>query len=113
MLPSDHNPTQPTATCSRTGIQTLTVSATGTNLTYSWRRGGTVLINAGYSGQGLDTTLTNSVVADAGSYDVVAVICTRGSDIKSGDGDGKCCSSDHNPTNSSNSDLCQEQEYKH
>jgi hypothetical protein len=40
------------------------------------------------SGQGLDTTLTNSVVADAGSYDVVAVTCTRGSDIKSGDGDG-------------------------
>jgi hypothetical protein len=37
------------------------------------RRGGTVLINTGVvSGQGTSTlTLTNSVVADAGSYDVV------------------------------------------
>jgi hypothetical protein len=41
--------------------------------------GGTVLINAGVvSGQGTSTlTLTNSVVADAGSYDVVSGTCLR------------------------------------
>ena len=66
-------PVAPTATCSGSGTQTISVVATGTNLTYTWRKGGTALTNGGVvSGQGTNTlTLTNATTADAGNYDVV------------------------------------------
>ena len=66
-------PVAPTATCSGSGTQTISVAATGTNVTYTWRKGGTALTNGGIvSGQGTNTlTLTNATTADAGSYDVV------------------------------------------
>jgi hypothetical protein len=66
-------PSSPSSTCSSSGTQTLSVAATGTGLTYSWRKGGVAITNGGvFSGQGTNTlTLTNPVIADAGSYDVV------------------------------------------
>ncbi len=66
-------PTTPTATCSGSGVQTMTVVATGAGITYSWRRGGVALTNGGVvSGQGTATlTLTAPTAAEAGSYDVV------------------------------------------
>ncbi|MFN5371431.1 MAG: PKD domain-containing protein, partial [Bacteroidia bacterium] len=66
-------PTAPTVVCSGAGTQTISVTATGTGLTYSWRKGGIPVVNgAVFSGQGTNTlTLTNPAVADAGSYDVV------------------------------------------
>lgn len=65
-------PTSPAATCSGTGILTMTVTATGSGLTYSWRKGGTPVINGGtISGQGTATlTLTAPAISDSGSYDV-------------------------------------------
>jgi hypothetical protein len=39
---SDHNPNS-TNSDQGTGIQTLTVSTTGTNLTYSWRRRNSII----------------------------------------------------------------------
>jgi hypothetical protein len=66
-------PAAPTATCSGTGTQILSVGATGTSLTYSWRRNGVALTNGGViSGSTTATlTLTNPTTANAGSYDVV------------------------------------------
>ncbi len=66
-------PSTPTATCSGTGIQTLSVTATGSGLSYSWRKGGVAVVNdAVISGQGTATlTLTAATSANAGSYDVV------------------------------------------
>ncbi|SHG74920.1 hypothetical protein SAMN05443549_106116 [Flavobacterium fluvii] len=66
-------PVIPATTCSGTGTQTLSVVATGTGLTYSWRKNGVVVSNGGViNGQGTTTlTLTNPVVTDAGSYNVV------------------------------------------
>jgi hypothetical protein len=66
-------PTVPAATCSGSGTQTISVVATGTNLTYVWRKGGVAVTNGGViSGQGTATlTLTNPATTDAGSYDVV------------------------------------------
>ncbi|MCW5906930.1 MAG: T9SS type A sorting domain-containing protein [Chitinophagales bacterium] len=67
-------PSSPAAICvTNGGTQQLTVSATGTSLTYSWRRNGTpVTNNSVYSGQGTNTlTLTDPDVANAGNYDVV------------------------------------------
>ena len=66
-------PTAPTATCSGTGTQTLSVTATGTDLTYSWRRGGVALTNGTViSGQGTNTlTLTSPTTSYTGSYDVI------------------------------------------
>jgi len=66
-------PVAPLATCSGSGIQTISVTATGSGLTYQWRKGGVAVSNGGViSGQGTTTlTLTNPIVADAGSYDVV------------------------------------------
>ncbi|MBL0102494.1 MAG: HYR domain-containing protein [Bacteroidetes bacterium] len=68
-----NQPTTPAATCSGSGIQTISVTATGTGSTYSWRKAGVTLGNGGaISGQGTSTlTLTNPTLADAGSYDVV------------------------------------------
>ncbi|MBS4043359.1 MAG: HYR domain-containing protein, partial [Chitinophagaceae bacterium] len=66
-------PSTPAATCSGTGTQTMSVVATGTNLTYQWRRNSVNLINGGViSGATTPTlTLTNPTSADEGSYDVV------------------------------------------
>ncbi|WP_366183063.1 gliding motility-associated C-terminal domain-containing protein [Flavobacterium ovatum] len=66
-------PTAPTATCSGSGSQTMTVIATGTGLSYQWRKGGMALSNGGVI-SGATTaslTLTNPTASDAGSYDVV------------------------------------------
>lgn len=66
-------PSTPSATCSGSGVQTLTVVASGSGVTYSWRKGGVALTNSSVvSGQGTATlTLTSPTTADAGSYDVV------------------------------------------
>jgi trimeric autotransporter adhesin len=66
-------PTNPTATCSGNGTQTITVVATGSGLIYTWRKAGVALVNnAVASGQGTSSlTLTNPLSSDAGSYDVV------------------------------------------
>jgi hypothetical protein len=66
-------PTTPIATCSGSGTQTLTVTATGDNLIYQWRKGGVnISNNAIYSGVTSNTlTLTNATSNETGSYDVV------------------------------------------
>jgi hypothetical protein len=66
-------PSVPTAICSGSGTQILSVVATGTGLTYQWRRNATNLNNGGVvSGANSSTlTLTNPATVDAGSYDVV------------------------------------------
>ena len=66
-------PVAPTATCTGSGTQTISVTASGTGLTYSWRRAGIVVTNGGaVSGQGTSIlTLTNPTAADAGNYDVI------------------------------------------
>ncbi|MBF4467599.1 T9SS sorting signal type C domain-containing protein [Flavobacterium sp. LC2016-12] len=66
-------PTAPTATCAGTGTRTISVVATGTVLSYSWRKGSTAVSNTGaISGQGTSTlTFTNPLASDAGNYDVV------------------------------------------
>ena len=65
-------PTVPTATCSGTGTQTLSVTAAGTGLNYSWGKGGVALVNGGViGGQGTATvTLTGPTATNAGNYDV-------------------------------------------
>ena len=64
-------PTAPTATCSGSGTQTITVATNGT--TFSWRQGGAAVSNGGVvSGQGTASLLlTGPTASDAGSYDVV------------------------------------------
>ncbi|MDO9595543.1 MAG: hypothetical protein Q7J19_11170, partial [Lutibacter sp.] len=67
--------TQPLATqtvCSGTNIS-FSVSATGTGLTYQWRKGATNLTNTGnISGANTATlTLTGALTTDAGSYNVI------------------------------------------
>ncbi len=66
---------QPAAVTLCAGVQTgtMTVTATGTGLTYQWRRNGSNLSNsAPYSGVATSTlTITNPAVGDAGSFDVV------------------------------------------
>lgn len=59
--------------CPGNGIQTITVGATGTGLTYNWRKGGVAVVNGGtVSGQGTATlVLTNPTAANEGNYDVV------------------------------------------
>jgi hypothetical protein len=66
-------PTTPAATCAGVGVQTISVSTTGSGLTYFWRKGGVALTNGGVvSGQGTATlVLTGATTAEAGSYDVV------------------------------------------
>ena len=66
-------PTTPTPTCTGIGIQTISITATGQGLIYSWRKEGVAVTNGGViSGQGTSTlTLTNAIATDAGSYDVV------------------------------------------
>ncbi|TDW43217.1 PA14 domain-containing protein, partial [Flavobacterium sp. 270] len=67
-----NQPVAPAATCSGNGTQTITVAATGTNLTYVWKKDGTTITNGGvYSGQGTATlTLTNPTTINQGSYTV-------------------------------------------
>ncbi|HPH91583.1 MAG TPA: hypothetical protein PLZ68_12215 [Ferruginibacter sp.] len=59
--------------CAGNGIQTITVGATGTGLSYNWRKAGAAVVNGGtVSGQGTATlVLTNPTAADEGSYDVL------------------------------------------
>lgn len=66
-------PTSPTITCSGNGIQTLTVIASGSGLTYNWRKSGVAVINNSViSGQGTSSLIfTNPTNTHAGSYDVV------------------------------------------
>ena len=66
-------PVAPAATCAGSGTQTVSVTATGTNLTYSWRKAGVAVTNGVvFSGQGTPTlTLTNPTTSDAGNYDVI------------------------------------------
>ncbi len=66
-------PIAPTTTCSGSGVKTISVTATGSGLIYSWRKGGVAVVNGGVtSGQGTATlTLTGATASEAGSYDVV------------------------------------------
>lgn len=66
-------PSTPTTTCSGVGIQTISVTVTGSGITYSWRKNGVAISNGGVvSGQGTATLiLTGATSANAGSYDVV------------------------------------------
>jgi hypothetical protein len=59
--------------CPGNGVQTITVGASGTGLTYNWRKAGVALVNGGViSGQGTATlVLTNPTAANEGNYDVV------------------------------------------
>ena len=66
-------PVAPAAICSGNGTQTMTITATGTNLSYNWRKGTTAVVNGTViSGQGTPTlTLTSPSSADAGRYNAV------------------------------------------
>ncbi|KDN56606.1 Ig-like domain-containing protein [Flavobacterium seoulense] len=66
-------PSTPTATCSGSGTQTMSVVATGSGLTYQWRKDGINISNGGVVSGATTATLilTNPTTADAGSYDVV------------------------------------------
>jgi len=68
-----NQPKTPAATCSGSGTQTLSVIATGDNLSYQWRKSGVnISNNFTYSGTTTATlTLTNPSTAEAGSYDVI------------------------------------------
>ncbi|MFC5980543.1 PA14 domain-containing protein, partial [Flavobacterium salmonis] len=74
-------PVAPPAVCSGSGTQTISVAATGTGLTYQWRRNSSPLTNGGViSGATTSTlTLTNPTTANAGTYDVVVTgTCSSG-----------------------------------
>jgi len=66
-------PVAPTTTCSGSGVKIISVTALGSGLIYSWRKGGVAVVNGGViSGQGTATlTLTGATTSEAGSYDVV------------------------------------------
>ncbi|MGE5428403.1 MAG: PKD-like domain-containing protein, partial [Methylococcaceae bacterium] len=66
-------PTAPLAACSGSGTRSMSVTATGTNLTYEWRKNNVALTNDGVvSGQGTTSlTLTNPTTGYAGNYNVV------------------------------------------
>ncbi|MCC9072596.1 GEVED domain-containing protein [Flavobacterium sp. F-65] len=76
-------PLVPTATCTGSGTQKITVVATGTGLAYQWRKAGVVLTNGGViSGATTATlTLTDPIGTDAGSYDVVVTAACSSSVI--------------------------------
>jgi len=66
-------PTAPTAVCSGNGVRTISVTATGSSLAYSWRFNGNPITNGGaFSGATTNTlTITNPLAANAGNYSVV------------------------------------------
>jgi hypothetical protein len=66
-------PTTPATTCSGSGTQSMTVVASGTGLTYQWRKDNSNLTNGTIVGGATTATLTltNPTTTDAGSYDVV------------------------------------------
>lgn len=66
-------PLAPAVICSGSGTQTISVSATGSGLSYSWRRNGVAVSNGGvFSGQGTASlTLTNTTAGETGTYDVI------------------------------------------
>ncbi len=68
-------PTAPTDSISKNGSVTLTVKATGTSLTYQWRKDGAAIPGATTS----TFTLTNAQPSDNGSYDcIVSGACNPG-----------------------------------
>jgi hypothetical protein len=73
-LPSiSGQPTTPAATCSGSGTQILTVTATAAGIQYSWTKDNVPVVNGGvYSGQGTATlTLINATANEAGVYRVI------------------------------------------
>jgi hypothetical protein len=66
-------PTIPNATCAGVGSQQLSVTATGTTLSYKWRKNGVVISNNTiYSGATSATlTISKGTTSEAGNYDVV------------------------------------------
>lgn len=66
-------PQTPTSTCSGSGIQTISVTATGTGLNYQWLKGGSPISdNSVISGAtGATLRLTNPNATDAGNYSVL------------------------------------------
>ena len=68
-------PITPASTCSGNGIQTISVTASGSGLKYFWRKNGVDVIDGGVvSGQNTATlALTNATSTNAGNYDVVII----------------------------------------
>ncbi len=66
-------PNTPIATCNGSGSQIISVTASGTNLTYQWRKSGIAISNgAVISGATTNVlTLTSPAISDASNYDVV------------------------------------------
>ncbi len=102
-------PVAPAAVCAGTGTPTIGVTATGTGLTYQWRRNGTNLTNtAPYSNVTTATlTITNPAVAIAGNFDVVCQWYLRtGSYFQCCRFNSECCSGNNRSTGSSGYCLC-------
>jgi len=66
-------PVAPADACPGYGASSISVTATGAGLAYSWRHNGTPVTNGGaYSGQGTSTlTITAPSFAEGGNYDVI------------------------------------------
>src|SRR5205823_8274205 len=71
-LPAISSQPSPKAACDGS-IATFSVAASGTGITYRWRKDGVNLVNGGHVSGATSATLTISTAAaaDAGSYDVV------------------------------------------
>ena len=71
-LPAISSQPSPKAACDGS-IATFTVVASGTGITYRWRKDGINLVNGGHVSGATSATLTisSAAAADAGSYDVV------------------------------------------
>lgn len=67
-------PVAPTAVCESTDVQTMSVTATGTGLTYQWQKDGADIVDDNVIVSGATTeqlTLTNPTTANAGKYRVI------------------------------------------
>lgn len=69
-------PTIPATLCTSSGVATISVDATGTGLTYQWRKNGSNITTGGIytvnsTSNGSVLTITNPAANDAGNYDVV------------------------------------------
>src|SRR6266404_1362588 len=66
-------PVAPDEICAGNGTATISVTATGTGMTYQWRINGTNLTNtAPYTNVTTATlTITNPATTDAGNFDVI------------------------------------------
>lgn len=71
-LPAINSQPSPKSVCAG-NTATFTVAASGSGLTYHWRKGGVNLVNGGHVSGATSATLTisSAAAADAGSYDVV------------------------------------------